>query len=136
MFFGRRNLWLERRLIEYAEKGATGGALMALQAGADVNHEDWENFSRTALHYAAQGGREALAQVLLGAGANINAADEYGATPLHEAAWWNKPEVAKVLLANGAQVNCGGLVAALLSCVANVLLMYCKCVANVLLMCC
>ena len=27
-------------LIEYAEKGATGGALMALQAGADVNHKD------------------------------------------------------------------------------------------------
>ena len=27
-------------LIEYARKGATGGALMALQAGADVNHKD------------------------------------------------------------------------------------------------
>jgi hypothetical protein len=27
-------------LLEYAKKGATGGALMALQAGADVNHED------------------------------------------------------------------------------------------------
>ncbi len=27
-------------LIEYAKKGATGGALMALQAGADVNHKD------------------------------------------------------------------------------------------------
>ena len=49
-------------LIEYAKKGATGGALMALQAGADVNHEDWENFSRTALHYAASKGHHALAQ--------------------------------------------------------------------------
>jgi len=28
-------------LIEYTEKGATGGALMALQAGADVNHKGW-----------------------------------------------------------------------------------------------
>jgi len=28
-------------LIEYAKKGATGGALMALQAGADANHKDW-----------------------------------------------------------------------------------------------
>ena len=28
-------------LIEYAKKGATGGALMALQAGADVNHKGW-----------------------------------------------------------------------------------------------
>ena len=27
-------------LIEYAKKGATGGALMALQAGADVNHKN------------------------------------------------------------------------------------------------
>ena len=27
-------------LIEYAWKGATGGALMALQAGADANHDD------------------------------------------------------------------------------------------------
>ena len=27
-------------LIEYAKKGATGGALMALQAGADANHKD------------------------------------------------------------------------------------------------
>ena len=27
-------------LIEYAEKGLAGGALMALQAGADVNHKD------------------------------------------------------------------------------------------------
>ena len=28
-------------LFEYAEKGLTGGVLMALQAGADVNHKDW-----------------------------------------------------------------------------------------------
>ena len=27
-------------LLEYAKKGATGGALMALQAGADANHKD------------------------------------------------------------------------------------------------
>ena len=27
-------------LIEYAMMGATGGALMALQAGADANHTD------------------------------------------------------------------------------------------------
>jgi ankyrin repeat protein len=90
-------------LIEYAEKGATGGALMALQAGADVNHKG--EFSRTALHEAAEKGHEALAQCLLGAGADIKAADVTGSTPLHWAAYSNKPEVAKVLLANGAQVN-------------------------------
>jgi hypothetical protein len=27
-------------LLEYAKKGLTGGILMALKAGADVNHED------------------------------------------------------------------------------------------------
>ena len=90
-------------LIEYARKGATGGALMALQAGADVNHKG--GWSRTALHWAAIKGHEALAQGLLGAGADINAADSSGNTPLHWAAAYNKPEVAKVLLANGAQVN-------------------------------
>ena len=47
-------------LIEYAQKGATGGALMALQAGADVNHKG--GYSATALHYAAREGHEALAQ--------------------------------------------------------------------------
>jgi hypothetical protein len=92
-------------LIEYAKKGATGGALMALQAGADVNHKD--KYERTALHWAAKEGHEALAQGLLGAGADINAADAAGWTPLHWAAVCNKPEVAKVLLANGAQVNAG-----------------------------
>jgi ankyrin repeat protein len=47
-------------LIEYAQKGLAGGLLMALQAGADVNHKDKE--SSTALHYAAIEGHEALAQ--------------------------------------------------------------------------
>ncbi len=90
-------------LIEYAKKGATGGALMALQVGPDVNHKGWD--SATALHWAACGGHEALAQGLLGAGADIHAANVAGMTPLHRAAYFNKLEVAKVLLANGAKVN-------------------------------
>jgi len=99
-------------LIKYAEKGATGGLLMALQAGADVNHKDLGD-SRAALHWAAICGmaaevdphHEALAQGLLGAGADVNAKDEWEYTPLLLAAFWNKPEIAKVLLAHGAQVN-------------------------------
>jgi hypothetical protein len=47
-------------LLEYAKKGATGGALMELQAGADVNHKDRD--SATALHWAAIKGHESLAQ--------------------------------------------------------------------------
>ena len=71
-------------------------------AGADINAAD--KSSRTALHWAAIKGHEALAQGL-GAGADINATDEDGRTPLFFTAGDNKPEVAKVLLANGAQVN-------------------------------
>jgi ankyrin repeat protein len=63
-------------LMKYVKEGLAGGALMALQAGADVNHED--GWSRTALHWAACEGHEALAQGLLGAGADINAADKDG----------------------------------------------------------
>jgi ankyrin repeat protein len=95
-------------LIQYAKKGLMGGLLMALQVGADVNHKD--GYSRTALHWAAYNGHDAVAQGLLGAGADVNAKDEYERTPLHLAAFrtpLQKPEVAKVLLAHGAQVNAG-----------------------------
>jgi len=37
-------------LFEYAEKGLTGGVLMALQAGADANHKD--RCGKTALDVA------------------------------------------------------------------------------------
>ena len=47
-------------LLEYVKKGVAGGALMALQAGADVNHKD--KISWTALLWAAEKGHEALAQ--------------------------------------------------------------------------
>jgi len=92
----------EKRLLTAAEKGDTQQVLKLLKEGTDINAAD-EN-SRTALHWAAAHGLEALAQGLLGAGADINAADAFGMTPLHYAASQNV-KVAKVLLANGAQVN-------------------------------
>jgi ankyrin repeat protein len=92
-----------KRLHEYAEKGLTGGVLLVLQAGADVNHKNARSW--TALHYTSAHGHEALAQGLLGARADVNATNGYGGTPLHDAAFNNKPEVAKVLSAHGAQVN-------------------------------
>ena len=49
-------------LLEYAKKGLTGGVLMALQAGADVNHHTTGLLSMTALHHAAIEGHAALAQ--------------------------------------------------------------------------
>jgi ankyrin repeat protein len=92
-------------LIEYAKKGATGGALMAIQAGADVNHKGAGGY--TLLHYTARDNKPEVAKVLLANGADINAKDYSGFTPIHHTARDNKPEVAKVLLANGAQVNVG-----------------------------
>jgi hypothetical protein len=89
--------------LEYAKKGATGGALMALQAGADLNHKDW-----TPLHKTAYYNKPEVAKVLLANGAQVNVRGNDGMTPLHRAAEHNKPEVAKVLLANGAQVNVRG----------------------------
>ena len=71
-----------RRLHEYARKGLTGGVLMALQVGADVNQNHNEN-SWTALHRAAAYGHHALAQALLGTGADINAENSRGRTPLY-----------------------------------------------------
>ena len=46
-------------------------------------HKHTQQYKRTALHWAAIGGHEALAQVLLGAGANINAADKVPTTKTH-----------------------------------------------------
>ena len=86
--------------LEYAKKGATGVALMALQAGADLNHKDW-----TPLHKTAYYNKPEVAKVLLANGAQVNVRGNDGMTPLHRAAEHNKPEVAKVMLANGAQVN-------------------------------
>jgi ankyrin repeat protein len=119
-------------LIENAEKGLAGGALMALQAGADVNHKN--SYSMTALHYAAIEGLEALAQRcwaqgrtsrqqtrtrgqhstglpatgmkrLLGAGADINAADKLGQTALALAR--GKPEMEALLRQHGAKEDEG-----------------------------
>ena len=92
-------------LLKYAWKGATGGALMAHQAGADVNHKEENGHHHIQFSEQVRGQcNEALAQVLLGAGADINAEDDGGATPLHHC---NSPPFAKVLLANGAAVNWG-----------------------------
>ena len=93
-------------LLEYARKGLTGGVLMALQAGADVNHKDV--CSETALHLAARYGHHALAQGLLGAGADVNAKDRDSETALHKAARYGHRALAQGLLGAGADVNAKG----------------------------
>jgi len=123
-------------LIEYAKKGLAGGALMAIQAGEDVNHKDKagntavelaqnaqtidllkgegttmpefpeEKKNNLLIEYAKKGATGG-ALMAIQAGADVNHKGSGGYTPLHYTARDNKPEVAKVLLANGAQVNVG-----------------------------
>jgi len=88
-------------LLEYAKKGLTGGVLMALQAGADVNHKDED--LRTALHWAAINGHDALAQALLGAGVDVNAKAWDGRTALYFAREYDTREVEALLLQQGAE---------------------------------
>ena len=77
--------------LEYAKKGATGGALMALQAGADLNHKDW-----TPLHKTAYYNKPEVAKVLLANGAQVNARTKDGWTALGLAR--RKPEMEAMLL--------------------------------------
>ena len=65
-------------LFQYAKKGATGGALMALQAGADVNHKDMVGYS--CLHIAAAQGSHDILRILLNAGAKVSAKNKAGNT--------------------------------------------------------
>jgi ankyrin len=78
-------------LMSYARKGCAGGVLIALQAGAQVNHleydyddEDGDNceYTRTALHIAVSEGHLPVVQALVSAGADINARSWHGHTPL------------------------------------------------------
>jgi ankyrin repeat protein len=56
----------------------------------------------TLLHYAAGGGRLAVARTLVDRGADVNATNGAGATPLHHACREERVEMATFLLAHGA----------------------------------
>ena len=61
-----------------------------IEAGGDSN--------LTALHFAANYGKEAVAAQLLQAGASVSAVNDYGSTPLHFAARNGKSSIANLLL--------------------------------------
>jgi ankyrin repeat protein len=106
-------------LIKYAKKGCTGGVLMTLQVGANVNHKD--SYSETALHgqpkgskmwigataliYAAREGHLDMVQALLNAGANVDAKTFESETALHKAAWQGRLGIVQALLNAGANVD-------------------------------
>lgn len=77
--------------------------LLLLDAGADVNAADTDNY--TALHSAAFWRRPEIAKLLIEHRADVNAPAKGGFTPLHEAARLGSAEVARLLLAAGAKVN-------------------------------
>jgi ankyrin repeat protein len=59
----------------------------------------------TALHLAAEKGRQGVAELLLIYTAEVNARNQFGWTPLHLAARNGHKDVAKLLLANKADLN-------------------------------
>jgi ankyrin repeat protein len=62
-------------------------------------------FCETALHLAAEFGREDLAGPLIAAGADLEAQNGLGDRPLHVAATYGHPTVARLLLARGADIR-------------------------------
>ncbi|KAJ9654851.1 hypothetical protein H2201_008925, partial [Coniosporium apollinis] len=68
-----------------------------------VNKKDKDE--KTALHWAARLGKEAMVRLLLEKGADPNAKKKDGEAALHEAAWSGKEAVVRLLLEKGADPN-------------------------------
>ncbi len=90
-------------LMKYAEEGCAGGVLIALKAGANVNHKD--SVLDTSLHYAAGAGRLSVVQALVSAGAELNPRNSDLWSPLHWAAARGRLSVVQSLVITGAELN-------------------------------
>jgi ankyrin repeat protein len=78
-------------------------AQLLLDRGAEVNKAN--KYGNTALHFAAQDGRNELLSMLIERGANVNAKDGFGNTVLYYA-FKNKQFIAiETLIKNGANIN-------------------------------
>lgn len=75
-----------------------------LVAGADPNHQEWEQ-GNTALHFAASRGEVPILRALLDAGAAVDVANLQGSTPLCEAAGKRHFQAVELLLMRGAAVH-------------------------------
>ncbi|MCE9507444.1 MAG: ankyrin repeat domain-containing protein [Alphaproteobacteria bacterium] len=77
-----------------------------LQSGSNINIHNPNNYSWTALHYAAAySDKETVIPLLVKKGANINTVDDRGQTALHCAADYSKFPSVKALVACGADAN-------------------------------
>jgi hypothetical protein len=92
------------QLMEAAYLGHVKTLNFLLDHGVDVNFQD-EQYGASALHAAAQGGREEIVKILLKRGADVNLKSKEGNTPLMAAAFNHHESVVKTLLAAGAEVN-------------------------------
>lgn len=105
---------VDARLFAAAHCGDLDEVRRTLDAGANVHARQGEerNNGRTALHYAAGGGRYAasgrhveVARLLVARGADVNAAAQGGYAPLHVAAGLGQRDMVEFLLKQGANVN-------------------------------
>src|SRR6185436_5319615 len=91
-------------VADAAMRADRDGVRALLKQGADVGGAQGDGM--TALHWAAERGDVALADMLLYAGANVAAVTRIGQyTPLHLAAASGNADVVKVLLDRGADAN-------------------------------
>ena len=79
--------------------------MRALLAGQPAAVKETSNDGKTALHYAALGGKLEVAEVLIAAGADVNAKDRDSWTPLHCAALKGQTRIAALLRLKGADVR-------------------------------
>ena len=98
-------------LIRAVKSGDRALVSRLLEAGADVNHVDYQGFS--ALVIAAGNGQEEMVETLIRSGALVNQllyrlpddGRDTPITPLKEATLRKQTEVVRILLRNGADVN-------------------------------
>ncbi|HEX2139177.1 MAG TPA: ankyrin repeat domain-containing protein, partial [Woeseiaceae bacterium] len=94
----------EISIIDAAKRGDTGEVRELVRGGSDVNQTQGDGM--TALHWAAENGDLALAEVLIHAGANVGAGTRIGGyTPLHLASRNGHVEIVKALLAANADAT-------------------------------
>ena len=93
---------ISQKMIKFAGAGSFGGVAQMLEAGADINSKDKDNY--TALMLASGGNSLTLVNFLLDKGADVNAISEKGSA-LMMAANLGHIKIMKLLIYKGADVN-------------------------------
>lgn len=106
--FGRSNVMKLTPLNFAARKGAHEIVSMLLNAGAELNGQDY--MGATSLHHALDKGHCSVVKELIQAQADVNIQDIFGYTPLHIAVFHDRSNSIGLLLKAGAHVNFQGFV--------------------------